>query len=201
MAFEIIDWNLLPNQRFFVRLEDSTNQVAIDIFNTKADLDADSNRVAFAVVNYGLGRLVTVTADTTEPSSGDPIAKFNTDLDYDLIIDSADGDTLKKFQVGPFTDLPPIEDALLVTEQMIQARATLEINRGTHSATMRNLRLDKHFEDLNEGDIVSLSSTKRGVASELNRIDDISIEVQIGADGEADFFDVVQVIVFEDAVR
>lgn len=201
MAFEIDDWNLLPNQRFFVRLRDSGTDIEVDIFNTKADLDADVSRVAFGTVNFGTALKVSLTADSTLPSEGDSISKFNTDLDYDLKVTGDSGDPLKKFQIGPFTDLPPIEDAILITEAMIQDRATLELNRGTHSSNHRNLRLDKHFEALNEGDIISLSSTKRGLVSVRNRIDAISIEVGITADGEVNMFDIIDVTEFEDIVR
>jgi len=201
MAFEITDWNLNPNQRFFVRIRDGGTEIEVDIFNTKADLDADVSRVAFGTVTFGTDLPVTVTADTTEPSSGDAISKFNPDLTYDLRVTGEDGDALKKFQIGPFTDLPPVEDALLVTEAMVQARAIFEINKGTHSSFNRELRLDKHYEDLEEGDIISLSSTKRGLVSEPNRIDTLSIEVSIGEDGELNMFDVIDVTVFEDVVR
>ena len=201
MAFEITDWNLNPNQRFFIRLRDNGTVTEVDIFNTKSDLDSDINRVAFGTIGYGENLGLTVEADTTEPSSGEAIGFFNTDLSYHLKVTGLPFDTEKKFQVGPFTDLPPIEDALLVSEAMIQARATLELNRGTHSAFHRSLQLDKHYENLNEGDIISLTITKRGLVSEPNRIDDISIEVNQNEDGELDMFDVLQVTVFEDVVR
>lgn len=201
MAFAVTDWNLSPNQRFFVRLRDSGTNVEIDIFNTKADLDADINRVAFGTITYGENLALAVEADSTEPSSGDPISFFNNDLAYHLKVTGLAFDTEVKLQIGPFTDLPPVEDALLVTEAMIQARAILEINKGTHSAFHRNLRLDKHYENLNEGDIISLSSSKRGLVDEPNRIDDLSIEVNQNNDGGFDMFDNIDVTVFEDAVR
>jgi len=201
MALEITDWNLLPNQRFFVQLSDNGLGIDIDIFNTKSDIDAFINRVAFGSTTFGTGVEALVTADSTPTSSGDEISKFNTDLSYDLKVTGALTDPLKKFQVGPFTDLNPIEDSLLVTEAMIQARATLELNKGTHSSFHRNLRLDKHYEALNEGDIISLSSTKRGLTNELNRIESISIEVVQNEDGEVSMFDNIDVTVFEDVVR
>ncbi len=204
MAHDVNDWNINPNQRFFVRLEEDTvGNVGtfVDLYNTKADMDAETNRVAFATVPFGVVVPVTLTEDTTEPSAGEPLGFFNTDLSYHLKITGQVGDGITKLQVGPFTDLPPVEDALLVTEAMIQARATLELNRGTHSAFRRTVRLDKHYEALNEGDIVDLSSTKRGLVNEPNRIDDISIEVSVNEDGELSMFDVVNLTVFEDVVR
>ncbi len=201
MTMEITDWNLLPNQRFFVQLSDNGDDIDIDIFNTKADLDGFTNRVAFGTAVFGFEIEATVEADSTEPSSGEAISKFNTNLSYDLKVNGALTDPTKKFQVGPFTDLDPIEDALLVTEAMIEARATLELNKGTHSAFRRVLRLDKHYEGLEEGDIVSLTITKRGLVAEPNRIDEISIEVAQNDDGEFNMFDVIDVTVFEDVVR
>lgn len=199
--FSVDDWNLSPNQRFFVRLRDSGTDIEVDLFNTKADLDGDINRVAFGTIGYGVNLGLVLTEDTTEPSSGDPIAFFNADINYHLKVTGAFADTEKKLQIGPFTDLPPVEDALLVTEAMIQARAALEINRGTHSAFHRSIPLDEHYPDLKEGDFVTLTITKRGLSAEINRIDDLSIEVSQGEDGEINMFDVIDVTVFEDVVR
>ena len=201
MAFEVTDWNLLPNQKFFVKLSDGGSQMDVDIYNTKADIDADTNKVGTATVAFGTGREVTITAGATDPSSGDPLAKFNTDLSYDLKVTGIDGDTTKKFQVGPFTDMPPVEDALLVTEAMIQARATLEINRGTHSKLTRTLLLDSHYPALDEGDIVSLSSTKRGLSSVRTRVDNIIINAVIDQNRVVSFFDTIDVVEFKDVVR
>ena len=201
MAFQVTDWNLTPNQRFFVKLSDGGSQIQIDIYNTQADMDASANRVASATVSFGTDVEVIITPDSTEPSSGEALAKVNTDLSYDLKATGADGDPTKKFQIGPFTDMPPIEDALLVTEAMIQARATLEINKGTHSKLSRTLQLDSHYPDLVEGDIVSLSSTKRGLASVRNRIDDLTIKVVIDESKEVDFFDTLEVTEYKDIVR
>ena len=201
MSFEVTDWNLLPNQRFFVKLSDAGSQMQVDIYNTQADIDADTNKVGTATVAFGADREVTITAGSTDPSSGDPLAKFNTDLTYDLKATGSDGDTTKKFQVGPFTDMPPVEDALLVTEAMIQARATLEINRGTHSKLTRTLLLDSHYPALGEGDIVSLSSTKRGLSGVRTRIDNFTLNVAIDSNGIVDFFDTIDVVEFKDVVR
>lgn len=201
MAFEIVDWNLLPNQRFFVKLSDAGTQMDVDIYNTKADIDAGTNRVAFATVSFAVGVEVSITADSTDPSSGEALAKFNTDLSYDLKVTGIDGDTTKKFQVGPFTDMPPVEDALLVTEAMIEARATLEINRGTHTKLTRTLNLDSHYPDLQEGDIIELSSTKRGLSSVRSRVDEITIKAEIDENKVVTFFDVVDVVEFIDIVR
>ncbi len=202
MALDVTDWNLSPNQRFFVHLQATIAGVfSIDIYNTKADLDAAINRVAFATGAFGTDVAVEVTEDGTPPSSGKAISKFNSDLSYDLKVSGSPGDPEVKLQIGPFTELPPIEDALLVTEQMIAARAALELNRGTHSSFHRELRLDRHYEALNENDIISLSSTKRGLVSEPNRVDELAIEATVNEDGQLDMFDIIEVTVFEDVVR
>ena len=201
MAFEVTDWNILPNQRFFVKLSDGGTQMQIDIYNTQADMDASTNRVASATVNFGTDIEATITADSTPPSSGESLAKFNTDLSYDLKATGIDGDTTKKFQVGPFTDLSPIEDPLLVTEAMIQARATLEINKGTHAKLSRALRLDTHYPALNERDIVTVSSTNRGLSTVRHRVDNIRIEAIINEDKELIIFDTLEATEYKDVVR
>jgi len=204
VALDITDWNLNPNQVWFVKITDAGGGLTdVEVFNTKADMDASTNRVAFALGQTLMDMLnLDLTQDSTPPLLAATISKFNPSLDFHFIITEFAGPSPdKKFKVGPFTDLKPVEDAMLLTEQMIDDRATLEINRGTHSALMRRINLKSHFPALEEGDIISLSSTKRGLVSVKNRIDSVSIDASIDNTGRIRFLDAIEVVEFVDFVR
>lgn len=202
MAFDVTDFNLNPNQPWFIQISDIGSVALVEVFNTKADMDASTNRVAFNnSVIFGTDIEVELTEDTTEPLLAEAIGKFNSSLDYHMKVSGTNGDPTIKFEIGPFTDLEPIEDAMLLTEQMIQDRATLELNRATHTALRRSINLKSHFPDLDESDIITLSSTKRGLVSVRNRIDSLTISASIDSSRRVDFADRIEVVEFVDFVR
>lgn len=199
--FDILDWNVDPNQRWYVKLADIGSQMRVELFNTQADAQGAVNRVANADIAFGVSAKALLTLDAVQPAYGTPLVKFNISLDYHLIAAGLDGDASKIFAIGPFNDLASIEDPLMLTEAMIQARATLEINRGTHSRLFRSLSLDAHYPALNEGDIITYSSTKRGIVAVRNRIESVIIQASIDDQRVFEFSDAIDVIEFKDFVR
>jgi hypothetical protein len=201
MAFDITDWNINPNQKWFVKLSDAGATALVELFNTLADAIAGTNRVAVgANVSFGVDVKVLLTAEVTQPTFG-PLTKFNSQLDYHLKITGVDGDSTKRFAIGPFTDLPPVEDALMLTEEIVLARATLEINRGTHSILRSSLELDSHYPALELGDIVTVSSTRRALVAVRHRVDAIRLMVRIDDQNQVEFNDEIEAVEFQDFVR
>jgi hypothetical protein len=199
---EILDFNLAPNQKWFVKLSDAGATATVELYNTAADVSAGTNRVAYATgLAFGADVGVILTADATPPLYGGSIAKFNSTLDYHLRISAADGEAAKKYQVGPFTDLEAVEDALMLSEAVIRARAEYEINKGTHTKVTRTLRTAGHNPTLDIGDTVTFSSAKRGVASLRNRVAAITLEISIDDSHEVNFFDQLEIVEYEDFSR
>ena len=201
MSFDIIDWNTDPNQRWFVKLSDIGSSMRVELFNSQADAQAPANRVAFGEVLFGAAQPVTLTPDLTLPAYGDPLTKFNTSLSYHLVVSGQDGDATKIFAIGPFTDLQSVEDPLMLTEAMIQARGELEINRGTHSRFYSSLTLARHFPNLDEGEIVTLSSTKRSLVKVRQKILSMTSEIRIEDSREVTFVDNLETVEYLDFVR
>jgi len=199
--FDVIDWNTDPNQRWFVKVADIGSEMRVELFNSAADALVGTNRVAFAVVGFGAAVAVTLTADSTPPAYGDPLAKYNAALSYHLVVDGADSDTTKTFAIGPFTDLPSIEDPLMLSEAMIQARGEVEINRGTHSRFYTSLTLGRHFPALDEGAIVTLSSVRRGLVGVRQKVIGHTTEARIEENGRLLLVDSLETVEFLDFVR
>jgi hypothetical protein len=201
VAFNVTDWNVFPNQRFYVKVSDIGSKMRVELFNTAADAAASTNRVASADVDFGSDVPVLLVADATLPSSGDPLTKFNPSLSYHLKADGSDSDPTKTFAVGPFTDLPPVEDPLILSEAMADARATLEINKGTHMRVVRNFAVNRHHGELEQGDIITITSTKRGIASVRNRIENITLEARLNGRLELVMHDFIETVEFVDFAR
>ena len=199
--FDVLDFNISPNQLWFFKLSDIGSQMRVELFNSQADAQAPANRVAFGEVLFGAAQAVTLTPDLTLPAYGDPLTKFNTSLSYHLVVSGVDGDPTKIFAIGPFTDLQSVEDPLMLTEAMIQARGELEINRGTHSRFYSSLSLGRHFPALDEGAIVTLSSTKRSLVNVRQKIISMATEIRIEENKEVVFGDQLETIEYLDFVR
>lgn len=201
MSFDVTDINWSPEQRFFVKLNDIGTQMRIRLHNTLADAQADANIVGTADVDFGTDVPVALTAGAATPSSDDPLAKFNPALDYYLKVTGADGDATVIQAIGPFTDLPPIEDPLMLTEQVIQDRAQVEMNRGTHLSVIRKLQLKDHKPTLDEAQIISFSSTRRSIVSAKMRVTEVVTECSVQQTKEVIFFDSITTLRYEDYNR
>ena len=201
MAFDCTDFNISPEQRFFIKLSDIGTQMRVRLHNTLADAQGDANIVGTADADFGTDVKIVLTAGAAMPSSGDPLAKFNPALDYHLKVTGADGDATVIQAIGPFTDLAPIEDPLMLTEQVIQDRAQVEVNRGTHLSVIRRLQLSDHKPTLDEAQIISFSSTKRSISNEKMRIMEVVTECSIQQTREVVFFDSIVTLRYEDYKR
>ena len=84
---------------------------------------------------------------------------------------------------------------------MIQARAKVEINKSTHSTLLRPARLDSHYPALNEGEIVTITSSRRSLSAVKCRIESLTIEATIGEDKNMEISDRLEVIEFKDFKR
>jgi len=201
MALDVVDINLDPNQRWFVRLEDSGTDILVEIYNTLADAQAQTARVGFGSASFGSATFALLTADTTEPAFGGEIALFNAELPWHFLVDGALLDATKIFAIGPFTDLPTIEDALMVTEQMIQDRAAVEINLGTHTAVRRVLQIKEHTPTLDEGDIVTYDSSRRSISAVKQQIEAVTLIIRQNEDTSLDFSDELEIVEWQDFSR
>jgi len=200
--FSLLDWNISPNMRWFVRMADAGATATVELYNTEADALAAVNRVAYALgIPFGPDEEVVFLNDTTSPLYGGSVGKFNTTLPYHLRLNSTDGGPVRIDAIGPFTDLEAVEDALMLTEAVIRARAEYEINKGTHTKVTRTLRTAGHNPTLDIGDTVTFSSAKRGVASLRNRVAAITLEISIDDSHEVQFFDQLEIVEYEDFSR
>ena len=199
--FDVTDWNVEPNQKWYVKLSDAGAQALVELFNSLEDLEASVDQVGAATVGFGVDVKVILTPGAAAPAAGDALALFNTALDYHLKISGADGDSTKRYAIGPFTDLPAIEDPLILTEDMIRARGELEINRGTHAHIYSSLTPSRHYPALDEGTVVTLSSTRRGFAGVRQKIVSITTEIRIDESKQVTFADQLETVEYLDFVR
>lgn len=157
MSFIITDWNLNPNQDWYVVISDSGTGINVDIYTTQENAQAETNLVASGTGEYGTGTQISLVMDV----DGTPeISFFNTDLDYHIAVTGTSGDISKIYHVAPFVDLEEISDSIYKSTDLIQARATYEINLHTHITKERSLGLAGPYPSILVGDVLRIQSDR-----------------------------------------
>lgn len=197
MAASIYLSNLNPNQKWYANISaldseshesvESADEAIIELYNNEANALARTNRVAHGVFNFGLAVRVTLIDDGEAPE----IEYYNTEDTWHLRVNflATDDDCIRVF--GPLTELDDVIDPLLVTDEMCEARAQLEVDKGTNLKITRELALATHIQDLEVDDKRNLTDNMRNLDQQV-RVDGIRIH------GDKDSLrDVVTVVEFE----
>ena len=157
----IVNWNIAEKSTWFVRLADSGSAVAVEIYVTQADAEAQTNLQASGEASgYGSNLEVELT---NEEDAAAPVSLFQEDYSWHLTAAGQSGDDARIFKVKEFVEMDEISHSIYRNSELITARATAEINAHTHAAIVRNISLGTHLPDTEPGDIAGLDSTRRAV--------------------------------------
>ncbi|MBN1254011.1 MAG: hypothetical protein JXA50_01890 [Deltaproteobacteria bacterium] len=191
MAADIYLSNLNPNQKWFAKLSDAGDNALVELFNSQADAEAGTSRVAYGSFAFGTEIEVVLTNDTEEPD-----IEFAKDQDsWHLKATFLDGDPTKIVRFGPITDLSEVIDPLLTTDQACQDRARLEMDRHTKIEVSSTLSLGTHIQGLEADDKRKLTDNMRGLDQQV-RVDDIQIMID-----KDSIKDIITVTEFEEVKR
>ena len=160
MSFVIKDWNLNPNQEWYIKIADAGSELSVELYPTLTDAQAGTNMIASGVADYGTASdLVFTQIAGTSPE----IEFFNSDLSWHLKIAGQAGDVEKIFQVKPFTDLREINNNIYKTSDLIQRRALNEINKHTHTSRIRDISIANSISALKSGKVLHIQSVRRNI--------------------------------------
>lgn len=169
---EITDWNINPNQDWFVKLSDNGDDILVELFNTLVDAIAGINLVASGSGAFGTGTEVELTMD----DSGDPnISFFNSSLSYHIKVSGSDSDTTKIYQIFAFTDLDEINNSIYRSLDLVTRRIQKEINQHTHVTKEKSLILSTLIDGLEINDVLRINSDFRGGTPTDNIVSEITI--------------------------
>lgn len=160
MSFELTDWNLNPNQLWFIKITDSGSLIEVGLYTTQVDASSGTNAQVLGEVSYGTD--VSVVLENTEDSTI-AISFFTSDETYHLKVSGQNGDDDIILQVSPFVDLPDITNSIYRSEELISKRVTNEINIHTHSAKRRDIGIASHEPELQVSDVCRIYSSFRGI--------------------------------------
>jgi len=161
MAMEIDNWNIAENILWYARLSDSGSGVAVELYLTEADTEAQTNLQASGE-SSGYGSNLEVKL-TNEGEAVTPVSLFIEDYDWHVMVSGASEDATRIFKVREFVEMDEISHPIYRNSALITARATAEIEAHTHAAIIRNISLGTHLPEIEAGDIAGLDSVRRGV--------------------------------------
>jgi len=166
MSFDVTAWNIDPNQDWYVRLYNGTTGIAVQLYNTQADAEAQTSVVATGLSSgFGTDKEVTFTTGT------DVVSLFQDTYSWHLKVSGLVSDPAKIYLIKRFVELDDIESAIFSNELIIPIRATAEIDAHTHAKVIYDIQLGSHLPTLVCGDVITLTSTRRNFSKMLQVLD------------------------------
>lgn len=156
----IIEWNINPNQDWYVVLKDSGSDILVQLYNFKSDAESEINVVAEGNGAYGSGSEVQLNMNVL----GSPIISvFNSDLVHHITVIGDSGDSNKIYHIAKFVDLEDISNGIYKSTDLIKSRILYEINEHTHVKKERSISLAGVYPDISVGGVVNIQSDIRGL--------------------------------------
>ena len=181
------NWNVSPNKTWFVSVigyaedEYETGNL-ITLYDTLIDLQTHTNAVSYGYLNTDTLEVVLIAADEYDE---DP-AYYYQDLKYHLMLSGVveEGEEYQ-YKVKPLTDLDEIRHPIYNNSNIAFSRGEAELDLHTYAVLGRELVLGTHLPVLEPGDVVNLTSTRRGETAKKSQILGETITGSISEDGTA----------------
>ena len=180
--FSLESWNINPNKSWFVRLADGGANIAVGLYLSRDEAEAQTNRQAHGVTS-GFGSALPVTL-AMDAGSTIPISLFQELHTWHLKVSGQDGDSIKIYKIKEFVDLDEVSHPIYRNSCLITSRATAEIDSHTHARILKEVELGSHLPELEPGRVVRLDSSRRGKDNLLQTLEH-RIAGEISEDREA----------------
>lgn len=172
---EIQDWNVKPNQTWYIMVDG----YSVSLYSTLADLQANTN-----VVATGTADSATLRAVLAYASSGEELDYYYQDVAYHLTLSAYSSIGKHYFKLKPMTDLSEIRHPIYNNPSLVEMRGEAELDLHTYAVLKREVTLGVHFPEMEPGEIIYDSSTRRG-KSRTAQILSHTINGSIDSDGSA----------------
>jgi hypothetical protein len=189
---ELQNWNVKPNQTWFVHV----NSLTVTLYETEVDMLAVLNAIAVGTADADSLETVLTYVDEYE---GD-FEFYYQDVAYHMSLSEViAGD--RYFKIKPLTDLAEIRHPIYNNSTIILMRGQAELNLHTYTILGRELLLGVHVPEMESGDVVDLTSTRRNVTSEKSQILGQTITGSISEDGTASLINSIKVANYTELYR
>jgi len=185
------NWNVKPNQIWYVSV---TSAGVVTLYDTLADVTNGTNPVATGIADADLLVILTYVSPETV------MDYYYTDLVYHLSLSALPTGT-RKFKVKPLTDLSEIRHAIYNNSNITISRGQAELNLHTYAIKGREIVLATHLPELECGDKVDLTSTRRNKTAEKSQVLAQTIAGEVSDGGETSLVTTINVANYVELYR
>lgn len=185
-------WNVSPNKTWYV---DVTNAI-VTLYDTQADMLNGVNPVATGEADEYTLDVVLSYVDEYE---GD-VAFYYSDLLVHLYLSEIISGT-RQFKVNPLTDIAELRHPIYNNSNIIISKGEAELNLHTYMVLKKGLVLGTHLPELEPGDVISLTSTRRGTTEKKSQVLSETISGSISGSGEASLVNTIQIADYKELSR
>jgi len=188
---ELKNWNVKPNQTWFVHVYSYT----VTIYESEVDMLAVSNAIAVGTADAdSLETVLTYVVDEED------VELYYQDVAYHVSLSEVIAGH-RYFKIKPLTDLAEIRHPIYNNSTIILMRGQAELNLHTYTILGRDLVLGSHIPEMESGDVVDLTSVRRGVTSEKSQILSQTISGSVSEDGTASLVNSIKVANYMELFR
>jgi len=176
---EIFDWNVYPNQTWYIEVVHEQ----LFLYGTEEDLTYLTNLVATGIVDPVTLSGVLYKADAEKRMTDVPMDFYYKDWKFHFTLSTILPD-VRFFRLKPFSDIEEIQHPVYNNSNISLSRGQAEVNLHTYTVLPRDLELAIHVPEMDIGDVVDFTSTRRN-KSQKSQILTQTISGAINDNGEA----------------
>jgi len=188
---QLQDWNVKPNQIWFVQIVNDL----VTLFSTLVDLEAGTNPIASGLVDATTLEVVLEYVDEYN------VMEYYYDDWLCHLTLSAIPTGTRLFKVKPLTDMSEIRHAIYNNSNITISRGQAELDLHTYSTNGREVVLGTHIPELECGDVVDLTSTRRNKTAEKSQVLSQTISGSVGDSGETFLLNTLSVATYTELFR
>ena len=188
---ELLDWNVKPNQTWYLYINDTL----VILYETLDDLIALSNPVASGTID---SQTLTVVFTPTDPY--DILDFYYQDhLFHFSVSEIISG--IRTFKIKPLTDMSEIRHAIYNNSNITISKGEAELNLHTFAVLGQEFVLGVHLPELETGDTVSFTNTRRNKITERSQVLSQTITGTVSDNGESSLINTIKVATYVELFR
>jgi len=173
----------------------SVYEGGIILYLTLADLLAQTNPVASGEVNADLQVVCT-------KATGGDMGYYYQDLPYHFSLSEDIASAgYRRFKIRPLTDISEIRHPIYKNTTIILTKGIAEVNLQTYAILGRELVLGSHLPEIEPGDVICLTSSRRDVSVEKSQVLSETINGSVDSNGQASLITAIRTTKYTELYR
>ncbi|MFA5394412.1 MAG: hypothetical protein WC346_00150 [Methanogenium sp.] len=192
----LADWNVYPNQLWYILV----NGLEVTLYETENDVLNETNPIATGTADALSFETILYYLDEEDEYADTEMEHYYEDLDFHLVLSANITSGKRYFCMKPFSDIEEIQHQIYNNSNITLSRGEAELNLHTYTVLPRELELGVHIPEMDIGDVVDFTSTRRNV-SQKSQILSQTISGEMNDNGEASLINTITVANYMELFR